>query len=303
MVMHGQNDLLEILLGNKAGDCLTPDGEINSFIPQAQRDQQLDSDDLLNIIYTNEETTLLTAMDMLDDADCAVEEVAQTVEIPQDTPSTNISPPTASEYSSSGNTEIIFQFPEHDTSEFSTIDLGFLTEVSDVNDTTFFEDSTDTELNHSTVHMSSTPFSPTSPTYSTMPPTPDTASSLGSSSSNVPSFVKEELKLAIRSKRIREGKGDLKVEFVPPPPEQLTEEEEMKRIEKREKNKLAAQKCREKKRILAEKLEAETRVLMKKQNQYKSEIQKLLDEREQLMEMVNIHKAVCPKFRAKSANF
>lgn len=37
---------------------------------------------------------------------------------------------------------------------------------------------------------------------------------------------------------------------------QLTEEEEGRRVDKREKNKQAAQKCREKKRILGDRLEA-----------------------------------------------
>ncbi|XP_053396275.1 protein c-Fos-like [Mercenaria mercenaria] len=302
MVMHGQTDLLEILLGNKANGVITPDGDLSFFAPHLERDQQLDTD-ILDIIDPNDEATLIPDMDILGDDGCqVVEVVAETVEIPQETPSTSSTILTTLDVPDKSSNQFIFQFPEPGTDQFSTIDLGFLTEVSDINDVTFTEDTSDTE-SYSATRVSSTPFSPTSSSISTMPPTPDTASSLDSNSSNVPSFVKEELKFAIRSKRQREGKEDLKVEFVPPAPEQLTEEEEIRRIEKRERNKLAAQKCREKKRILGDKLEAETKVLMKRQNQYKTEIQKLLDERETLLEMINVHKAVCPKFRAKSANF
>lgn len=301
--MYGQTDLLEILLGNKATDVITPDGDFNFFVPHLDRDQQLDTD-TLDIIDPNDETSLIPTMDILTDDCQVVEVVAETVEIPQETPSTSGSFLSTSESSdTSSNQQLVFQFPEPGPDQFSTIDLGFLTEVSDFNDVTFVEETTETDSLYSSASSCTVPFSPTSPSYSTVPPTPDTASSLDSGSSNIPSFVKEGLKFAIKSKREKQGKGDLKVEFVPPPPEQLTEEEEMKRIEKRERNKLAAQKCREKKRIIGDKLEAETKVLMKRQNQYKSEIQMLLDEREQLMELINVHKAVCPKFRAKSTNF
>lgn len=301
MVMHQQNDILEMIL-NKGTDILTPDREVNYFPGAPGRDQQLDFYDILD---PNNESALFDSMDSFIDDGCSVTEtVAETVEIPTTASSTSDSSASTSEALTS-ETQYFFQFPATATTDFSTIDLGYLTdvtEVSEINGVTFIneaEDLTDTESVFSASHVPSTPFSPTSPSYSLLPPTPDTASS---TSCNVPAFVKEELKLAIRSKRLKEGKGDIKIEFVEPPPEKLTEEEELKRIEKREKNKMAAQKCREKKRILADKLEAETKVLQKQQNKYKCEIQKLLDEREQLMEIVRLHKTVCPRFRTQSAN-
>jgi hypothetical protein len=148
--------------------------------------------------------------------------VAETVEIPQETPSTSGSFLSTSESSdTSSNQQLVFQFPEPGSDQFSTIDIGFLTEVSDFNDVTFVEETTETDSLYSSASSCTVPFSPTSPSYSTVPPTPDTASSLDSSSSNIPSFVKEGLKFAIKSKREKQGKGDLKVEFVPPPPEQV----------------------------------------------------------------------------------
>lgn len=45
----------------------------------------------------------------------------------------------------------------------------------------------------------------------------------------------------------------------------------------------------------------ETKKLQKEQSKYKLEIQKLLDERDHLMDVINVHRAVCPKFRCKSS--
>jgi hypothetical protein len=64
MVMYGQTDLLEILLGNKATDVITPDGDFNFFVPHLDRDQQLDTD-TLDIIDPNDETSLIPTMDIL----------------------------------------------------------------------------------------------------------------------------------------------------------------------------------------------------------------------------------------------
>ena len=130
--------------------------------------------------------------------------------------------PTTSVLPETSNNQLVFQFPEPQTDEYSTIDLGFLTEVSDLNDVTFVEETVDTESLCSS-SLSTAPFSPSSPSYSSVPPTPGTASSLDSSSANIPSFVKEGLKFAIRNKREKEGKGDLKIEFIPPPPEQVND--------------------------------------------------------------------------------
>ncbi|XP_060077121.1 uncharacterized protein LOC132556703 [Ylistrum balloti] len=111
-------------------------------------------------------------------------------------------------------------------------------------------------------------------------------------------ILKAEINNRIRKRRRVEGKEELTELFVEPPPEQLTEEEERKRIERREKNKLAAQKCRSKKRKVADTLEAETEKLEEKQEKLKDEIQRLRDERDHLMELVKVHSSVCPKMKS-----
>ena len=70
----------------------------------------------------------------------------------------------------------------------------------------------------------STPFSPgSSYTESLPPPTPDTASSMDSVASHIPTFLRNGLKSSILEKRRRAGKDEIKVEFLPPPPEQVLE--------------------------------------------------------------------------------
>ncbi|XP_033735921.1 basic leucine zipper (bZIP) transcription factor atfB-like isoform X2 [Pecten maximus] len=110
-------------------------------------------------------------------------------------------------------------------------------------------------------------------------------------------LVKAEIKNRIRKRRQVEGKEELTELFVEPEPEQLTEEEEKKRIERREKNKLAAQKCRSKKRKVADCLEEETEKLEEKQERLKDEVRRLRDERDHLMELVKVHSSVCPKMK------
>lgn len=64
MVMHGQTDILEALFGGKATDVITPDSDLNFFVPYLDRDQQLDND-IIDIIDPNDETSLLPTMDIL----------------------------------------------------------------------------------------------------------------------------------------------------------------------------------------------------------------------------------------------
>ncbi|XP_069118034.1 uncharacterized protein [Argopecten irradians] len=110
-------------------------------------------------------------------------------------------------------------------------------------------------------------------------------------------LLKAELKTRIRKRRQVEGKEEITQLFVEPEPEKLTDEEEKRRIERREKNKLAAQKCRSKKRKVADSLEEETERLEEKQGRLKEEIQRLRDERDHLAELVKVHSSVCPKMK------
>lgn len=110
-------------------------------------------------------------------------------------------------------------------------------------------------------------------------------------------FIKEEVKMKIKLRRMAEGKDDINVEFKNPEPEQLTQDEEEKRKIRRSKNKMAAQKCRNRKRKLTESLEEETEKLENKQEMLTQEIERLQQEKEQLEEIVKIHSTVCPKLR------
>lgn len=108
-------------------------------------------------------------------------------------------------------------------------------------------------------------------------------------------LLKEEIKHKIKARRIAEGKAEIRVEFKEPSPERLTPEEEERRKIKREKNKLAAQKCRNKKRKLADTLEEETLRLEEKQEKLQDQVQRLKEEREHLLDLLKIHSQVCPK--------
>lgn len=109
-------------------------------------------------------------------------------------------------------------------------------------------------------------------------------------------LLKEGIKYKIQNRRKAEGKEELKVEFKEPEPERLTEEEELKRQVRREKNKMAAQKCRSKKRQLAETLQRETEKLAAKQRKLQKEIDSLKTEKEHLEEIIKVHSFVCPEF-------
>lgn len=74
-------------------------------------------------------------------------------------------------------------------------------------------------------------------------------------------------------------------------------EDPAKTLEKREKNRLAAQKCRNKKRDKAEALQKNVTRLEERQEKLKEEVRKLRDERETLEDIIQVHGMVCPKVR------
>lgn len=277
--MHGQvTDFMDVLFWE------TPDvsGEINFVIPrQREFDQELEFDDINDLIQNGDDISLIPDMDILLDPDCQVAETI-TIEALPNEPSSDSTPSTSGTTQSEPN---YFKFPAVDINEF----------ITNMPETTYLDDVTEDESAY--LSCSSSQYSPT------VPPTPSTASSVDSNSSHIPSFLKQGLKRTIQSRRLQEGKGMLEVEFKEPEPEFLTAEEEEQRMIRREKNKLAAQKCRIKKKERAEVLEAETKKLEKTQGGLKTEIQKLLEERDNLMDIIKVHRAVCPKMRAQSSSF
>ncbi|KAK0046853.1 serine-rich adhesin for platelets-like isoform X2 [Biomphalaria pfeifferi] len=71
------------------------------------------------------------------------------------------------------------------------------------------------------------------------------------------------------------------------------EEDEETKLAKREKNRIAAQKCRHKKRDRIESLTRQVQRLEGRQDRIRCEVDKLSEEREQLEEMLRVHSFVC----------
>ncbi|XP_071079396.1 activating transcription factor 3-like [Haliotis cracherodii] len=111
--------------------------------------------------------------------------------------------------------------------------------------------------------------------------------------------VKGSLKSRIHAKRLASGQEEIRVDLSRSisHKEPLTGEDLQLHMERKEKNRVAAQKCRTKKRERAEHLEHDITRLENKQDHLKDEIQRLRDEREHLEEVINIHSVVCPKIR------
>ncbi|XP_006824836.1 cyclic AMP-dependent transcription factor ATF-3-like isoform X2 [Saccoglossus kowalevskii] len=105
--------------------------------------------------------------------------------------------------------------------------------------------------------------------------------------------LKEEIKYTIQTKRLARGLSELEVEIPKPKKERLTPEEEARRHERREKNRLAATKCRNKKRERAQQLEKETKKLQSQKDILMQQIQELQEEREQLSYLLQSHLMNC----------
>lgn len=273
MVMHGQTtDFMDVLFGE------TNLGEVNFVVPREREfDQELEFDDITDLIQSGDE---ISFMDSLLDNGCQVSEditADTTLTDVTETPSTSDTTPSESSY---------FTFPT----------VGGVREVVTRSpETSYLDDTADSSyLSCATSEHSA---------ITTTPSTPSTASSDDSSLSRIPTFLTQKLQLKIQARRLKEGKSFLVVETKEPEPDILTPEEEEQRRIRREKNKLAAQKCRSKKRERADVLESETKKLKSTQDELKNEIQKLKEERDRLKDIIDVHSAVCPGLRAYSASF
>lgn len=77
--------------------------------------------------------------------------------------------------------------------------------------------------------------------------------------------------------------------------EELTEEDEVRRYKRRERNKVAATKCRNKKKLRTQLLIKESETLETQNIHLKSEIEKLESEKKRLMEVLSYHEPTCAK--------
>ncbi|XP_059086749.1 activating transcription factor 3-like isoform X2 [Tigriopus californicus] len=77
--------------------------------------------------------------------------------------------------------------------------------------------------------------------------------------------------------------------------EELTEEDEIRRQRRRERNKVAATKCRNKKKQRTQLLVKESEVLVEQNRHLKTEITKLEVEKKRLMDVLSLHQPSCAK--------
>eukprot|EP00919_Chromeraceae_sp_WS-2016_P021886 GHVR01051898.1.p1 GENE.GHVR01051898.1~~GHVR01051898.1.p1 ORF type:complete len:172 (+),score=33.22 GHVR01051898.1:2-517(+) len=102
-------------------------------------------------------------------------------------------------------------------------------------------------------------------------------------------LIKEELKIMIQKNRLAEGKPELTVEFKEPEDVQLTEEDIRRRERRKERNRLAAQKCRTKRREISDVLEQQCSSLENDNACVKSEIDQLQQEILKLQQIKQRH--------------
>uniref|UniRef100_A0A3Q2V6R5 Activating transcription factor 3 n=2 Tax=Haplochromini TaxID=319058 RepID=A0A3Q2V6R5_HAPBU len=121
---------------------------------------------------------------------------------------------------------------------------------------------------------------------------------------NFTPIVKEELRLAIQSKRLSNGLStDMSSDGASSSSDRaseltsyrngLTSEEHERRKRRRERNKIAAAKCRNKKKEKTESLQKESEKLESINADLKAQIEELKQQKQQLVYMLNLHRPTC----------
>lgn len=111
-------------------------------------------------------------------------------------------------------------------------------------------------------------------------------------------LLKEELKYKIQSRRVAEGKRELKVEFLPPSENKLTPEEEIKVQKRKLQNRVAAKKFRQKQKDVAFNWKKTIQSLESGNTRLRSEIKRLQNEKNELQQKLQQHLMVCPYARS-----
>lgn len=109
------------------------------------------------------------------------------------------------------------------------------------------------------------------------------------STGSVTPLIKEELRCTIQKKRLSSGQDELEVTYEEPEPSKLSADDELKRIRRRERNRLAAQRCRSKRKVKADSLNAETEQLERANSRLRDEIADLERQLSDLRSMINRH--------------
>lgn len=132
--------------------------------------------------------------------------------------------------------------------------------------------------------------SPLTPSPQPMtPPTPTTSSVQATRSF----LIKEGLKLTIQTKRMALGLGQIRPEFNCISSNELTAEDEERRLRRRERNKLAATKCRNKKKERTQRLAKESESLEANNHALRQEIEQLQKEKQELLDLLRNHLPLC----------
>ena len=107
-------------------------------------------------------------------------------------------------------------------------------------------------------------------------------------------LVKEELKCSIQSRRMKEGKSELKVAFSGPKTYELSADEVVRVENRRVQNRVAAQRFRERQKLKADELQRKCHKIESHNTQLRYEMRKLRQEKEQLRKSLEEHSKVCP---------
>ncbi|XP_052761036.1 uncharacterized protein LOC128245621 [Mya arenaria] len=107
-------------------------------------------------------------------------------------------------------------------------------------------------------------------------------------------FIKEELKYSIQTKRLKEGKQELKVQFSHPPEDVLTPEEEERGGKRRVQNRMAARRFRDKQKDRDHNLQKECSRLQSTQTELRYELAQARKERDEFRQAFDQHMAICP---------
>ncbi|XP_041353199.1 basic leucine zipper transcriptional factor ATF-like 3 [Gigantopelta aegis] len=100
-------------------------------------------------------------------------------------------------------------------------------------------------------------------------------------------LIKEELKCKIQSRRLSMGQDEMEVNFEAPKRYQLSDEEKAKKLQRKERNKVAARRHRQKTKEDARKLEKTVEKLENQQKSFLEELDKMTKERKHLLEALS----------------
>ncbi|XP_052213532.1 uncharacterized protein LOC127832246 [Dreissena polymorpha] len=108
-------------------------------------------------------------------------------------------------------------------------------------------------------------------------------------------YIKEELKYTIQSKRMKEGKEELKVDFTDREPCALSPEEEQKVEKRKVQNRMAARRFRDRQKTQTHSLQKECRRLENEKTELRKELEQVRKERDGIRQLMEIHLASCPQ--------